>query len=54
MSESESTTTKVTTYLDDETHAAIKAQLDYGDSKAEWLREACHQRLADECDTDEQ
>jgi tetrahydromethanopterin S-methyltransferase subunit G len=52
MSESESHT-KVTTYLDDETHAAIKARLDYGDSKAEWVREACHQRLADECDTEQ-
>jgi len=51
MSESEPTT-KVTTYLPAETHDRIEQQLDYGDSKAEWLREACQQRL-DKCDTDD-
>jgi len=51
MSESESTT-KVTTYLPEEIHARIEQRLDYGDSKAEWLREACQQRL-DTCDTDD-
>jgi len=45
---------EVTTYLDDATLTQIETRLDYGDTKAEWLREACRRRLADECDTDDQ
>lgn len=43
---------ELTTYLPKEIHDAIEERLDYGDSKAEWLREACRQRLAEECDTE--
>jgi len=43
---------EVTTYLDDATLAEIEERLDYGDSKSEWFREACRQRLSEECDID--
>jgi len=43
----------VTTYLDDDLHDEIESQLEYGDSKADWMRVAIRQRL-DECDTDDQ
>lgn len=36
--------------MDDELLARIDGQLDYGDSRAAWIREACEQRLERERD----
>jgi len=39
--------------MPDSLHEAIESELGYGDAKAEWIREACRQRLEREsiCDT---
>lgn len=35
----------VVTFLDPATEDAIEQELGYGDSKSEWIRKACEQRL---------
>jgi len=47
MSESDQMT-DVVVFLDSETEAAIEEQLEYGDSKSGWIREACRRRLENE------
>lgn len=40
--------------MSEELLSAINARLHYGDSRAEWIREACRQRLARETTGSEQ
>ena len=49
---SESTQT-VSTYLPKDLEDALEEQLDYGDSKSDWVREAIERRLERECDTND-
>lgn len=35
----------VTVPMDDELNSAIESQLDYGDYKAAWIRQACVEKL---------
>jgi len=48
MSQSDTSMDDVTVFLDDGVVDAIEGQLDYGDSRSEWIREAVQQRLANE------
>lgn len=41
-----------TVFLPPEVVAAIEGELQYGDSKSEWIREACRRRLRDDDDDD--
>ena len=43
---------QVSAWLEEATIAAIEADLDYSDSKSEWIREACRRRLAREREHD--
>jgi len=46
--------TPVSFRVDDELVEEIESQLEYGDSKSDWIREAIRQRLeADDVDNDE-
>lgn len=48
MAESSSATDKVTAHVPEDWVDAIEAELDYGDHKSEWVREAIRRRLRDE------
>jgi len=48
MPDTTSADTPVSFRLDDETVEEIESQLEYGDAKSEWIREAIRRRLADE------
>jgi len=53
MKESGTTMEQTSVAMPDSLHEAIESELGYGDAKAEWIREACRQRLEREsiCDT---
>ena len=40
--------TDVTVTLSEETKEAIENRLEYGDSRSQWIKEACEQRLEKE------
>lgn len=49
MSESEEVPmTEVVVFLDPRMEETIEGQLEYGDSKSQWIREACEMRLNEE------
>lgn len=53
MSRTDSGLNHVKTLLPEDLEAEIEAQLEYGDSKSAWIREACEKRLSGEFDGDE-
>jgi len=50
MSDSDS---RLSTTIPEDLDERLEEILDYGDSKAAWVREAIRQRLRRECDTDD-
>lgn len=53
MNESGKSMKQTSVAMPESMHQSIEDRLDFGDYKAEWIREACRQRLQRESDSDD-